>query len=82
VTGTPETYFVDRRGRLVGAHILGRIDKAQNRELFPAEPRGRRATVVKPAAICAVLAAALVATSSAAAACDKPKTSLPRSRAR
>jgi cytochrome c-type biogenesis protein CcmH len=31
---------------------------------------------VKPAAICAVLAAALVATSSAAAACDKPKTSL------
>jgi cytochrome c biogenesis protein CcmG/thiol:disulfide interchange protein DsbE len=34
VTGTPETYFVDRRGRLVGAHILGRIDQAQNRELF------------------------------------------------
>ena len=31
---------------------------------------------MKPAAICAVLAAALVATSSAAAACDKPKTSL------
>ena len=31
---------------------------------------------MKPAAICAVLAAALVVTSSAAAACDEPKTSL------
>jgi cytochrome c biogenesis protein CcmG/thiol:disulfide interchange protein DsbE len=25
LTGVPETYFIDRRGRLVGAHIIGTI---------------------------------------------------------
>ena len=34
VTGTPETFFVDRRGRLVGAHILGPINQGSNRALF------------------------------------------------
>jgi cytochrome c biogenesis protein CcmG, thiol:disulfide interchange protein DsbE len=34
VTGTPETFFVDRRGRLVGAHILGPINEGSNRTLF------------------------------------------------
>ena len=36
ITGTPETFFVDRRGRLVGAHIEGPIDEKQNRSLFAA----------------------------------------------
>jgi cytochrome c biogenesis protein CcmG/thiol:disulfide interchange protein DsbE len=36
ITGTPETFFVDRRGRLVGAHIEGPIDQKQNRGLFAA----------------------------------------------
>jgi cytochrome c biogenesis protein CcmG, thiol:disulfide interchange protein DsbE len=34
VTGTPETFFVDRRGRLVGAHILGPINQGSNKALF------------------------------------------------
>lgn len=34
VTGTPETFFVNRRGLLVGAHILGPINEGSNRELF------------------------------------------------
>ena len=25
VTGVPETYFIDRRGRLVGTHIVGTV---------------------------------------------------------
>src|SRR5437867_4690978 len=25
ITGVPETYFIDRRGRLVGVHVLGPI---------------------------------------------------------
>jgi cytochrome c biogenesis protein CcmG/thiol:disulfide interchange protein DsbE len=36
ITGTPETFFVDRHGRLVGAHIEGPIDAKQNRSLFAA----------------------------------------------
>lgn len=36
ITGTPETFFVDRQGRLVGAHIEGPIDAKQNRSLFAA----------------------------------------------
>jgi cytochrome c biogenesis protein CcmG/thiol:disulfide interchange protein DsbE len=34
VTGTPETFFIDRRGRLVGAHILGPINEGSNKSLF------------------------------------------------
>ena len=34
VTGTPETFFLDRGGRLVGAHILGPINQGANRTLF------------------------------------------------
>jgi cytochrome c biogenesis protein CcmG/thiol:disulfide interchange protein DsbE len=34
VTGTPETFFIDRRGRLVGDHILGPINQGSNRALF------------------------------------------------
>jgi hypothetical protein len=34
VTGTPETFFIDRRGRLVGAHILGPINQGSNKSLF------------------------------------------------
>jgi cytochrome c biogenesis protein CcmG, thiol:disulfide interchange protein DsbE len=30
VTGVPETFFVDRRGRLVGEHILGPINHGDN----------------------------------------------------
>jgi cytochrome c biogenesis protein CcmG/thiol:disulfide interchange protein DsbE len=34
VTGFPETFFVDRRGRLVGERIQGGVDTARNRERF------------------------------------------------
>jgi cytochrome c biogenesis protein CcmG/thiol:disulfide interchange protein DsbE len=34
ITGTPETFFVDRRGRLVGAHILGPINDGGNPSIF------------------------------------------------
>ena len=34
VTGFPETFFVDRRGRLVGDHIVGGIDAGTNLEKF------------------------------------------------
>ena len=34
VTGTPETFFIDRRGRLVGSHILGPINQGSNQNLF------------------------------------------------
>jgi cytochrome c biogenesis protein CcmG, thiol:disulfide interchange protein DsbE len=34
ITGTPETFFVNRQGRLVGAHIEGPIDEASNKTLF------------------------------------------------
>jgi cytochrome c biogenesis protein CcmG/thiol:disulfide interchange protein DsbE len=30
LTGVPETFFVDRRGRLVGTHIAGPVDKGDN----------------------------------------------------
>jgi cytochrome c biogenesis protein CcmG/thiol:disulfide interchange protein DsbE len=29
VTGVPETYFVNRRGKLVGEHVLGAVSDAQ-----------------------------------------------------
>ncbi|MHB8470461.1 MAG: TlpA family protein disulfide reductase [Gaiellaceae bacterium] len=34
LTGVPETYFVDRRGRLVGSHIAGTIQDRQNADAF------------------------------------------------
>jgi cytochrome c biogenesis protein CcmG, thiol:disulfide interchange protein DsbE len=34
VRGFPETFFVDRRGRLVGERIAGGIDAGDNRERF------------------------------------------------
>lgn len=34
VTGTPETFFINRQGRLVGDHILGPINQGSNRSLF------------------------------------------------
>jgi cytochrome c biogenesis protein CcmG/thiol:disulfide interchange protein DsbE len=34
VTGFPETYFIDRRGRLVGERIVGGIDVGKNPEKF------------------------------------------------
>ncbi len=36
VTGFPETYFVDRAGRLVGERIQGGIDTERNRDAFAA----------------------------------------------
>ncbi len=34
ITGFPETFFVDRKGRLVGKHIEGAIQAGQNGEIF------------------------------------------------
>ena len=34
VTGFPETFFVDRQGRLVGERIQGGVDADRNRETF------------------------------------------------
>lgn len=34
VTGFPETFFVDRRGRLVGERIQGSVEAERNRESF------------------------------------------------
>jgi cytochrome c biogenesis protein CcmG, thiol:disulfide interchange protein DsbE len=34
LTGVPETYFIDRRGRLVGFHIAGTIQDGKNLKLF------------------------------------------------
>jgi cytochrome c biogenesis protein CcmG, thiol:disulfide interchange protein DsbE len=34
VTGTPETFFIDRQGRIVGSHILGPINQGSNQALF------------------------------------------------
>ena len=34
LTGVPETFFVDRRGRLVGEHIAGPVHSDKNRETF------------------------------------------------
>jgi cytochrome c biogenesis protein CcmG, thiol:disulfide interchange protein DsbE len=34
LTGVPETYFIDRRGRLVGFHIVGTIQDKKNYDLF------------------------------------------------
>jgi cytochrome c biogenesis protein CcmG, thiol:disulfide interchange protein DsbE len=34
VTGYPETFFVDRRGRLVGERIQGGVDAARNKDRF------------------------------------------------
>jgi cytochrome c biogenesis protein CcmG/thiol:disulfide interchange protein DsbE len=31
ITGTPESFFVDRKGRLVNVHIIGPVDSAANR---------------------------------------------------
>jgi cytochrome c biogenesis protein CcmG/thiol:disulfide interchange protein DsbE len=36
LTGVPETFFVDRRGRLVGSHIAGPIDEGENADRFQA----------------------------------------------
>jgi len=36
LTGVPETFFVDRRGRLVGSHIEGPIDQGSNEAEFKA----------------------------------------------
>jgi cytochrome c biogenesis protein CcmG, thiol:disulfide interchange protein DsbE len=34
ITGTPESFFVDRKGRLVDVHIIGPVDSAANRPLL------------------------------------------------
>jgi cytochrome c biogenesis protein CcmG/thiol:disulfide interchange protein DsbE len=34
ITGFPETFFVDRQGRLVGERIVGGLDSERNRERF------------------------------------------------
>jgi cytochrome c biogenesis protein CcmG, thiol:disulfide interchange protein DsbE len=34
LTGYPETFFVDRRGRLVPVHLEGPIDKGENKQEF------------------------------------------------
>jgi cytochrome c biogenesis protein CcmG/thiol:disulfide interchange protein DsbE len=34
LTGVPETFFIDRRGRLVGTHISGPVDKGDNVSRF------------------------------------------------
>ena len=34
LSGVPETFFVDRRGRLVGEHVLGGIHLAKNKPRF------------------------------------------------
>ncbi len=34
ISGFPETFFVDRNGRLVGEHIEGAIQEGQNAEIF------------------------------------------------
>jgi cytochrome c biogenesis protein CcmG, thiol:disulfide interchange protein DsbE len=34
ITGVPETYFVDRSGRLVGVHVLGPITEAKFAQQF------------------------------------------------
>ena len=34
VTGYPETFFVDRKGRLVGERISGAVDIERNRDIF------------------------------------------------
>jgi peroxiredoxin len=36
LTGVPETFFVDRKGRLVGSHIEGPIDRGSNEAKFRA----------------------------------------------
>ena len=36
ITGVPETYFVDRRGRLVGVHVLGPITESKFAAQFQA----------------------------------------------
>ena len=42
VTGFPETFFVDRQGRLVGERIQGGIDTERNREALRRGRRGSR----------------------------------------
>ncbi len=42
VTGLPETYFIDARGRVVG-HVIGTVDEAQLREGVAAAKAGRPA---------------------------------------
>jgi cytochrome c biogenesis protein CcmG/thiol:disulfide interchange protein DsbE len=34
ISGTPESFFVDRKGRLVNVHIIGPVDSAANRPLL------------------------------------------------
>ena len=34
VTGYPETFFVDRQGRLVGERIQGGVDTERNKDAF------------------------------------------------
>jgi len=42
VTGLPETYFIDAKGRVVG-HVIGTVDEAQLREGVAAAEAGRPA---------------------------------------
>ena len=39
ITGTPETFFIDRRGRIVGDHVLGSISAPGNTTLVEASLR-------------------------------------------
>ena len=34
LTGVPETFFIDRRGRLVDVHVAGPVEDGSNREKF------------------------------------------------
>lgn len=45
VVGFPETFFVDRRGRLVGERIQGGVDTERNRERFE---RGVELALARP----------------------------------
>ena len=74
VTGVPETYFVDRHGRLVGFHISGPITDVEVRRAVRAGRAGGAQLVILRAA--AALVAALAVAAPAAAACT-PRTSLP-----
>ena len=66
VTGFPETFCVDRRGRLVGEKIDGGIDVERNLERLERCVESRQAH--DPLLVAAVLAALLVGAPSASAA--------------
>ena len=59
VTGFPETFFVDRSGRLVGERIQGGIDVERNREAYAEGVRLALATAVTRALAAVVAALAL-----------------------